>query len=138
MRRKDEEEEEKMIPGGEDGLTEGVDWDRVWSRSLNGDVVPPALRELGCVCCLSCPLARLVISITILIYSRKGDVHTIITLTDNAPQGLNESFSSFPLATKVGPLLLPVSLPEIINCLEARPLRLFHALCDGETIYADV
>ncbi|KAH9979676.1 hypothetical protein BJV74DRAFT_780156 [Russula compacta] len=78
MRRKDEEEE-KRIPGGEDGLTEDVDWDKVWSRSLNGDVVLPALRELG-----------------------KEDVHTIITLTDNAPQGLNESFSSFPLATKLG------------------------------------
>lgn len=73
-----------------------------------------------------------------LIHPRKEDVHTIITLTDNAPQGLNESLSSFPLATKVGPLLLPFSLPEIINCLEARPYRLFHALCDGETIYADV
>jgi hypothetical protein len=34
---------------------------------------------------------------------RKNDVHTIITLTDNAPQGLNDSLSSFPLATKVGP-----------------------------------
>jgi hypothetical protein len=35
--------------------------------------------------------------------SRKKDVHTIITLTDNAPQGLNDSLSSFPLATKVRP-----------------------------------
>jgi hypothetical protein len=34
---------------------------------------------------------------------RKNDVHTIITLTDNAPQGLNDSLSSFPLATKVSP-----------------------------------
>ncbi|KAH9956222.1 hypothetical protein BGW80DRAFT_1389946, partial [Lactifluus volemus] len=29
------------------------------------------------------------------------DVHTIITLTDNAPQGLNKSLSSFPHATKI-------------------------------------
>ena len=34
---------------------------------------------------------------------RKKDVHTIITLTDSAPQGLNDSVSSFPLATKVRP-----------------------------------
>jgi len=32
---------------------------------------------------------------------RKEDVHTIITLTDNASQGLNDSLSSFPLATKL-------------------------------------
>lgn len=57
MRRKEKEEEKMMmIPGGEDGLTEDVDWDRVWSRSLNGDVVPPALRELRCVRCLYCSL----------------------------------------------------------------------------------
>ncbi|KAH9956319.1 hypothetical protein BGW80DRAFT_1388664 [Lactifluus volemus] len=29
------------------------------------------------------------------------DVHTIITLTDDAPRGLNKSLSSFPHATKV-------------------------------------
>jgi hypothetical protein len=34
---------------------------------------------------------------------RKNDVHTIITLTDKAPEGLNGSLSSFPLATKVSP-----------------------------------
>jgi len=43
----------------------------------------------------------------------KKDVHTVITLTDNAPQGLNDSLSSFPLATKVGPsIYAPFTLPE--------------------------
>ena len=39
--------------------------------------------------------------------SRKEDVHTIITPTDNAPQGLNDSLSSLPLATTVVPSFTP-------------------------------
>ncbi len=50
----------------------------------------------------------------------KNDVHTVITLTDNAPQGLNDSLTAFPLATKVG------------------PFQLFHALRDGETAYINL
>ena len=34
--------------------------------------------------------------------SREKDVRTIITLTGNAPQGLNGSLSSLSLAAKVG------------------------------------
>lgn len=46
---------------------------------------------------------------------RKNDVHTIITLTDNAPQGLNSSLSSFPLATKVGiSFRTPLALPGMV------------------------
>ena len=34
---------------------------------------------------------------------RQADVHTIVTLTDNAPQGLNQALSSsFVHATQVG------------------------------------
>ena len=34
---------------------------------------------------------------------RQADVHTIVTLTDNAPQGLNQALSSsFAHATQVG------------------------------------
>jgi hypothetical protein len=47
---------------------------------------------------------------------RKQDVHTIITLTDNAPQGLNDSLSSFPRATKVSsPPLYVSTLHGTIN-----------------------
>jgi len=43
-------------------------------------------------------------------------VHTIITLTDNAPQGLNDSLSSFPLATKVGPSFhTPFTIPGMMS-----------------------
>jgi len=90
--------------GGEVGLGEGdeaVDWERVWSRSVKDNGVPPALRELGYIFFGSFHWYRL----TTLINSRRNDVHTIVTLTDNAPQGLNESLSCFPLANKVSPLL---------------------------------
>lgn len=51
---------------------------------------------------------------TVLFRHRKQDVHTIVTLTDNAPQGLNESLSSFPHATKVSPPLLLSALQGTI------------------------
>ncbi|KAI0250460.1 hypothetical protein BJV78DRAFT_1275785 [Lactifluus subvellereus] len=89
MRKKGKEDDR----GVDVGLTENVDWERIWSRSLEGDVLPLALRELS---------------------GRKEDVHTIITLSDNAPQGLNESLSFFSHATKV-----------------LRPFWFFHALRDG-------
>jgi len=90
--------------GGEVGLGEGdeaVDWERVWSRSVKDNGVPPALRELGYIFFGSFHWYCL----TTLINSRRKDVHTIVTLTDNAPQGLNESLSCFPFANKVSPLL---------------------------------
>jgi hypothetical protein len=76
---------------GEVELTEDVEWERIWRPRPEGNVVPPALEGL-----------------------RKKDVHTIITLTDNAPQGLNDSLSNFPLATKVGPSFIPFGLPRTI------------------------
>ncbi|KAF8495724.1 hypothetical protein F5888DRAFT_1615424 [Russula emetica] len=78
MRRTSDQREES-IQGGEVELKEDVEWEKIWGRRTEGDVIPPALEGLG-----------------------KNDVHTIITLTDNAPQGLNDSLSSFPLATKLG------------------------------------
>jgi len=57
---------------------------------------------------------------TVLFRHRKQDVHTIITLTDNAPQGLNESLSSFPHATKLG--LFCSSTPFVTG----RPYTLIH------------
>ncbi|KAI9451105.1 hypothetical protein BJY52DRAFT_1125436 [Lactarius psammicola] len=51
----------------------------IWSRSLAGDALPPSLKGL-----------------------RQANVHTIITLTDNAPQGLNQALSSFTHATQLG------------------------------------
>ncbi|KAF8257491.1 hypothetical protein EI94DRAFT_1817694 [Lactarius quietus] len=74
--------EERTLQGGELASLEGenVDWERVWSRSVAGDALPASLREL-----------------------RQVDVHTVITLTDNAPQGLNQALSSsFTHATKLG------------------------------------
>ncbi|KAH9046714.1 hypothetical protein EDB84DRAFT_1558165 [Lactarius hengduanensis] len=81
MRKKGED---KSLLGSEPLLEEGenVDWERIWSRgSLAGDdALPSSLRGL-----------------------RQADVHTIITLTDNAPQGLNQALSSsFAHATKLG------------------------------------
>ncbi|KAH9165965.1 hypothetical protein EDB89DRAFT_2076313 [Lactarius sanguifluus] len=72
MRKKGEEE---SLLGSEPLLEEGenVDWERIWSRSslAADDALPSSLRGL-----------------------RQADVHTIITLTDNAPQGLNQALSS--------------------------------------------
>ncbi|KAH9970274.1 hypothetical protein BGW80DRAFT_1461387 [Lactifluus volemus] len=69
---------EEVVQRVQVGLTESVDWEKIWSGSPEGDVLPLALRGL-----------------------RRKDVHTIITLTDNAPQGLNKSLSSFPHATRL-------------------------------------
>ncbi|KAH9956315.1 hypothetical protein BGW80DRAFT_1466469 [Lactifluus volemus] len=76
MRNKGKEE---VVQRVKVGLTESVDWEKIWSRSPEGNILPLALRGL-----------------------RRKDVHTITTLTDNAPQGLNKSLSSFPHATKLG------------------------------------
>ncbi|KAN0114252.1 hypothetical protein V8E52_006902 [Russula decolorans] len=79
MRRTGDREREESIQGGKVELREDMEWEKIWGRRTESDVIPPALEGLG-----------------------KNDVHTIITLTDNAPQGLNDSLSSFPLATKLG------------------------------------
>ncbi|KAI0298130.1 hypothetical protein B0F90DRAFT_830891 [Multifurca ochricompacta] len=79
------------------GLEENVDWESIWSRKFEGNVLPSPLREL-----------------------KKEDVHTIITLTDNAAQGLNQSLSSFPNATKLG--LFASSTPFVTG----RPFTLIH------------
>ncbi|KAN0127973.1 hypothetical protein V8E53_014227 [Lactarius tabidus] len=80
MRKKGDEE--RALGASEFALLEeeNVDWERVWSRGVAGDALPASLREL-----------------------RQADVHTIISLTDNAPQGLNQAFSSsFIHATQLG------------------------------------
>jgi hypothetical protein len=75
-----------------------VDWERVWSRSVAGDALPESLRELRCVC-YSSGSRRTGIHFRL----RQAEVHTIVTLTDNAPQGLNQALSSsFAHATQVG------------------------------------
>ncbi|KAH9970279.1 hypothetical protein BGW80DRAFT_1447056 [Lactifluus volemus] len=71
-----EQGKEEAVQGIEILLTEGVDWEKIWSGSPEGDGFPFGLRGPS--------------------YRRK-DVCTIITLTDNAPQGLNKSLSCFPL-----------------------------------------
>jgi hypothetical protein len=61
---------------------ENVDWERVWSRSVAGDALPSSLKDLRCV-----PIPPRVVWEFFSL--RQTGVHTIITLTDNAPQGLN-------------------------------------------------
>jgi hypothetical protein len=53
MRKRGDEAEEGQ--GGEVGLAEDVDWETIWNRSLRGNDVPPALRELRCVLRLCYP-----------------------------------------------------------------------------------
>jgi hypothetical protein len=45
MRRTGEREE--SIQGGEVELTEEVEWEKMWGRRIEGDVIPPALKGLG-------------------------------------------------------------------------------------------
>ena len=45
MRRTGEREE--SIQGGEVELTEKVEWEKMWGRRTEGDVLPPALKGLG-------------------------------------------------------------------------------------------
>ena len=45
MRRTGEREE--SIQGGEVELTEEVEWEKMWGRHTEGDVLPPALKGLG-------------------------------------------------------------------------------------------
>ncbi|KAN0128639.1 hypothetical protein V8E53_013558, partial [Lactarius tabidus] len=60
---------------------EDVDWARFWSRSVVGNALP----------------ANLFFDL------RQADVHAILTLTDNAPQGLNKASPlSFICATQLG------------------------------------
>lgn len=49
-----------------------------------------------------------------------SDVHTVITLTDNHPEGLNNALSAFTNATKVG--LVAASTPFVTG----RPFTLLH------------
>ena len=65
MRRTGEREE--SVQGGEVELTEEVEWEKVWGRRTEGDVIPPALKGLGyvslspVVCSsLSCLIVRLI------------------------------------------------------------------------------
>jgi hypothetical protein len=45
MRRTGEKEE--GIQGGEVELREDVEWEKIWGRRTEGDVIPPALEGLG-------------------------------------------------------------------------------------------
>jgi hypothetical protein len=96
----EEGDEEKALERSDLALLdeENVDWERVWSRDVAGDALPASLRELRCVY-YSSGSHRTVIHFRL----RQAEVHTILTLTDNAPQGLNQALlSSFAHATQVG------------------------------------
>ncbi|KAI0316657.1 hypothetical protein OF83DRAFT_1059991 [Amylostereum chailletii] len=77
--------------------TEGADWEKVWGRIAGDDQLPSLLK-------ISEPKA----------------VHTVLMLTDNAPQGLNNALSVFPNATKLG--MIAASTPFVTG----RPYTLFH------------
>ncbi|KAH9954522.1 hypothetical protein BGW80DRAFT_1400916 [Lactifluus volemus] len=82
--------------GKEEEVQRSVDWEKIWSHSPKGDVLPLTLQGASLL-----PLVPL-----------RKEVHTIITLTDNAPQGLNKLLSSFPHATKVHSPLAFLALPR--------------------------
>ena len=97
MRKKGDEK--RSWGGSELALLEeeNVDWESVWNRSVAGNALPASLRELRCVSSLAHVGRELIFQL------RQADVHTIVTLTDNAPQGLNQALSSsFVHATQVG------------------------------------
>ena len=78
-----------------------VDWESVWSRSVAGDALPASLRELGYVC--TSPLLQPHVVREYIFRLRQADVHTVVTLTENAPESLNQALSSsFAHATQVG------------------------------------
>jgi hypothetical protein len=123
MRKRGNEEEESQGAQVGPEEEENVDWEAIWNRSLRGNDVPPALRGVRCVHCLSIARSshRNPYTTTGHFVPRKQDLHTIITLTDNAPQGLNESLSAFPLATKVRPRLRLSTFHKAINHLVLFP-----------------
>ena len=47
MRRTGEREREESIQGGKDELREDMEWERIWGRRTERDVIPPALEGLG-------------------------------------------------------------------------------------------
>ncbi|THH19213.1 hypothetical protein EW146_g1907 [Bondarzewia mesenterica] len=94
MRNKEGAAQEMEV---EKHLTGKVDWEDVWSRSVGENDLPLELQSL-----------------------RPQDVHTVITLTDNAPQGLTNALNAFPRATKLG--LIATSTPFITG----RPFTLMH------------
>jgi len=80
---------------GENG---NVDWEGVWGRSLAGEELPEAIRELNA-----------------------KDVESVVYLSDTSPEGLQNSLSAhLPEASKLG--LIASSTPFVTG----RPVTLFH------------
>ncbi|KDQ62165.1 hypothetical protein JAAARDRAFT_189527 [Jaapia argillacea MUCL 33604] len=86
-----------VSPGQEAGLEENVNWDDVWNKNVEQKALPDELQSL-----------------------KPGDVNSVIFLSDSAPEGISNSLSAFPHATKLG--LLASSTPFITG----RPVTLFH------------
>lgn len=106
MRRTGDSEREESIQGGKVELREDMEWEKIWGRRTESDVIPPALVGLGYVHSLARLIAWLI----------AGNMTCIQpSLTDNAPQGLNDSPSASPLATKVGlSFHTPFTLPGMM------------------------
>ncbi|TFY73718.1 hypothetical protein EWM64_g10294 [Hericium alpestre] len=93
-----------QAPGAQDGLSDAIEWEDIWNRSAGQYELPKELEGI----------------------SRKDAVHSIISLTDNAPQGFLNALGAFPRATKgcrhdkLG--LVASSTPFVTG----RPFTLFH------------
>lgn len=101
FRLKDEENFNADVPPGmEDGLKESVNWDEVWDRSAGNISLPNDLQRLRYA---EPPYAAIVFLKFVL--HRPDDVNSVVFFSDKAPEGLSNSLSSLPFATKVS---LPV------------------------------
>jgi hypothetical protein len=47
MRRTGDREREESIQGGKVELREDMEWEKIWGRRTESDVIPPALEGLG-------------------------------------------------------------------------------------------
>ena len=95
-----------------------VEWEKIWRPRQGSNVLPSALEGLRFV-------RSIFASLHAMTYFREQDVHTITTLTDSALQGrylLNSLSRSL----------------EQRFVLKLALVRLIHAFCDGEVVYANL
>ncbi|KZT64251.1 hypothetical protein DAEQUDRAFT_815115 [Daedalea quercina L-15889] len=82
---------------------ENVNWEDVWAKNVDVSPLPPGLQSI--------PV---------------DEAHTVIYLSDDAPEGLSNSLQALPVATKMG--LIASSTPFVTG----RPYTLFH----GGSVYS--
>jgi hypothetical protein len=115
-------------------LDANVNWEEVWSRSVNTEPLPSELRSIRFAQALSFATLDL---LSRSVCCRPHDVKSVIYLSDDAPEGLSNSLQALQNANKVGTILwllrpsVEVSWPKLgliassTPFITGRPFTLF-------------